>query len=135
MKLLSILTRLFAFQTCDVGQVKAHKSSDPVDRQKFVDELIVNRELGANYCFYNPHYDSYDGLPDWAKATLEAHASDDRPAILTREQLENAQSPDPYWNAAQNEMLHDGYMHNYMYVPSEGLRGRRVGYTSELRHV
>lgn len=95
-------------------QVRQHKSSDAIDRKKFVDEMIVNRELAVNYVYYNPHYDSFDGLPEWAKATLVEHMKDRRPAILTQQQLQDAQTPDPYWNAAQNEAVYDGYMHNYM---------------------
>jgi deoxyribodipyrimidine photo-lyase len=30
------------------------------------------------------------------------------------EELEKAQTHDPYWNAAQNEMVHRGKMHGYM---------------------
>ena len=34
--------------------------------------------------------------------------------MYTRKQLENAETHDPYWNAAMREMVHTGYMHNYM---------------------
>jgi deoxyribodipyrimidine photo-lyase len=80
----------------------------------FLEELIVRRELSFNLCQYNPHYDTYDGLPDWAKKTLEEHAGDRREALYTREQLDRAETHDPYWNASQNEMVRTGRMHNYM---------------------
>ncbi|WP_026299157.1 deoxyribodipyrimidine photo-lyase [Deinococcus aquatilis] len=80
----------------------------------FLEELIVRRELSFNLCHYNPHYDTYDGLPDWAKRTLEEHAGDRREVLYTRDQLEQAETHDPYWNAAQNEMVRTGRMHNYM---------------------
>jgi deoxyribodipyrimidine photo-lyase len=76
--------------------------------------LIVRRELSFNLCHYNPHYDTYDGLPDWAKRTLEEHAGDRREVLYTRDQLEQAETHDPYWNAAQNEMVRTGRLHNYM---------------------
>ena len=67
-----------------------------------------------NFCHYTPDYDEFSNLPDWAKETLKEHASDEREYLYTREQLENAETHDEYWNAAMNEMRHTGYMHNYM---------------------
>ena len=80
----------------------------------FLEELIVRRELSFNFCFFNTHYDSFEGLPNWAKKTMEKHAEDPRPFIYTLEQLENAHTHDPYWNAAQLEMVKTGKMANYM---------------------
>lgn len=80
----------------------------------FLEELIVRRELSFNFCTYNPHYDEYQGLPDWAKRTLEEHAGDSREFVYTYQQFEEAVTHDPYWNAAQNEMVRTGRMHNYM---------------------
>ncbi len=67
-----------------------------------------------NFCHFTPDYDSFSCLPDWAKETLKAHGGDERDPLYTREQLENAETHDEYWNAAMNEMRHTGYMHNYM---------------------
>ncbi|MEW5935686.1 MAG: deoxyribodipyrimidine photo-lyase, partial [Bacillota bacterium] len=78
----------------------------------FLEELIVRRELSFNFCELSPAYDRYEGLPAWARATLEAHASDPRPHLYTREELDAAQTHDPYWNAAQREMVRTGRMHN-----------------------
>jgi deoxyribodipyrimidine photo-lyase len=84
------------------------------DREAFWEELIIRRELSANFVFYNPAYDRYEGLPEWARRTLEAHRADPRPALYSREELERAQTHDPYWNAAMREMTLTGKMHNYM---------------------
>ena len=80
----------------------------------FIEELIVRRELTFNFVFFTPDYDAYSNLPDWAKKTLEEHKEDRREHTYTRKQLESAGTHDPYWNAAMKEMLHTGYMHNYM---------------------
>jgi deoxyribodipyrimidine photo-lyase len=80
----------------------------------FLEELVVRRELSMNFCWYNPNYDSFAGLPDWAKNTLIDHAGDHRDVTYSYEQLENADTHDIYWNAAQQEMLVSGTMHNYM---------------------
>ena len=82
--------------------------------ESFVEELVVRRELSMNFVFYNNDYDSYSNLPGWARKTLEEHKGDEREYTYTRKQLENAETHDEYWNAAMKEMVHTGYMHNYM---------------------
>ena len=42
----------------------------------YLEELIVRRELSLNYVFYNPSYDSFEGLPAWTQKTLVAHERD-----------------------------------------------------------
>jgi deoxyribodipyrimidine photo-lyase len=85
-----------------------------VAKAVFLEELIVRRELAVNYVYYNPCYDSFEGLPNWAKTTLTAHQPDPRAYLHTLEELENAQTHDPYWNASQNQMRLTGKMHGYM---------------------
>jgi len=80
----------------------------------FLEELIVRRELSFNFVRYNRAYDKFDGLPDWCRTTLLEHARDPRPAVYTRAELERAATHDPYWNAAQREMVLTGKMHGYM---------------------
>jgi deoxyribodipyrimidine photo-lyase len=95
--------------------LEARKASAKQDNiEAFVEELVVRRELSMNFVFYNDDYDSYSNLPGWAKKTLEEHKGDEREYAYTRKQLENAETHDDYWNAAMKEMVHTGYMHNYM---------------------
>jgi deoxyribodipyrimidine photo-lyase len=95
--------------------LQARKASTKKDNvESFVEELVVRRELSMNFVFYNKEYDSYSNLPDWAKGTLEEHRDDEREYNYTRKQLEDAETHDEYWNAAMREMVHTGYMHNYM---------------------
>jgi deoxyribodipyrimidine photo-lyase len=91
----------------------AGKGAD-ADRRAYLEELIVRRELAANFVEFEPRYDDYACLPAWARATLDAHRSDRRQHVYTRDQLENARTHDRYWNAAMREMRETGYMHNYM---------------------
>lgn len=83
-------------------------------RDAFLEELIVRRELAVNFIHYNPNYRSLDALPDWAIKTLKEHEHDGRNYIYTLEELETAHTHDPYWNAAQMEMVLKGKMHGYM---------------------
>ena len=81
----------------------------------FLEELIVRRELAINFTWFSEHdYDRYETLPDWARTTLDEHRHDAREFIYDAEQLANAETHDPYWNAAMREMVVTGYMHNYM---------------------
>ncbi|HUL20535.1 MAG TPA: deoxyribodipyrimidine photo-lyase [Thermodesulfobacteriota bacterium] len=82
--------------------------------EAFLEELIVRRELSMNFVFYNEKYDSFEGVPEWAKKTLNAHQKDKRQYTYTVEELESAKTHDPYWNAAQKEMVIKGKMHGYM---------------------
>jgi deoxyribodipyrimidine photo-lyase len=84
------------------------------DREGFLEELLVRRELALNFVLHAERYDDYACIPGWAKETLRRHARDARPHRYDLSELEAAETHDPYWNAAQNEMKHTGYMHNHM---------------------
>ena len=84
------------------------------DRRSFLDELIVRRELAFNHVAREPHYDRYEGLPAWARRTLDEHRADPRPRHYDRARLEACETHDEAWNAAMREMRETGYMHNRM---------------------
>ena len=82
--------------------------------EAFLEELIIRRELSVNFCTYQPDYDRYESLPEWARLTLNRHRDDPRPYVYSRDEFEEAETRDPYWNAAQVEMVATGKMHNTM---------------------
>lgn len=83
-------------------------------KDAFLEELVVRRELADNYCYFNTKYDSFDGLKDWAKLTLDQHRDDRREYLYSLEQFEAAKTHEDLWNAAQLEMVKTGKMHGYM---------------------
>ncbi|MGI9088448.1 MAG: deoxyribodipyrimidine photo-lyase [Chthoniobacterales bacterium] len=95
-------------------EAKKHSAASQKNIVSFIEELLVRRELAMNWCEFNPRYDCYESLPDWSRKTLAKHARDPRPHLYNRAQLAQAATHDPYWNAAMNEMVFTGYMHNYM---------------------
>ena len=95
-------------------QVRSKRGVHTESKDVFLEELIVRRELAMNFCLYNQDYDSYDCLPSWARQTLGKHARDRREYVYDEGSLERAETHDPYWNAAQNEMRATGKMHGYM---------------------
>lgn len=97
----------------EVSASQAAKKDAPAT-EAFLEELIVRKELSDNYCWYQPHYDSSQGFPDWAKKTLADHAEDAREHVYTQDQFEKAKTRDELWNAAQIEMMNQGKMHGYM---------------------
>jgi deoxyribodipyrimidine photo-lyase len=80
----------------------------------YLEELIVRRELSMNFVHYNPLYDEFSGLPDWARKTLLSHSGDLREYTYRFSEFESARTHDPFWNAAQREMVLTGKMHGYM---------------------
>lgn len=98
----------------DVYMEVVHCEAAERDKDAFLEELLVRRELSDNFCFYNADYDSMKGFPDWAVSTLQAHAGDLRSYIYDRHQFEAGETHDELWNAAQLEMVKTGKMHGYM---------------------
>jgi deoxyribodipyrimidine photo-lyase len=82
--------------------------------ESFLDELITWREVGFNMCWQRDDYDQFSSLPEWAKETLQKHAKDKRPSVYTLTQLDDADTHDALWNAAQKQIRREGRMHNYL---------------------
>jgi photolyase PhrII len=80
--------------------------------EKFLDELLVWREMSWTYAFHCLDHDTLATLPDWAMNTLRQHEVDPRPAIYSWQTLAFAETTDPFWNAAQFGYLRRGYLHN-----------------------
>ena len=79
------------------------------------EQLVVRRELAFNFVYYNEGYDQFDSMTyAWAYQTMKEHENDPREVLYTLADYENASTHDPYFNAAMLEMIHTGFMHNYM---------------------
>lgn len=80
--------------------------------EKFLDELLVWRELAWNFCLHHPKHETVEVLPRWARDTLRAHERDGRTTLPSMEQLSRAQTGDLLWDAAQRQLLTHGELHN-----------------------
>ncbi|MBN1900215.1 deoxyribodipyrimidine photo-lyase [Candidatus Sumerlaeota bacterium] len=87
---------------------------DNSGNQAYLEELIVRRELAINFTHYNSHYDTWEGLHEWSRKTLQEHKKDSRSHVYNMEQMEQGLTEDICWNAAQKEMTISGKMHGYM---------------------
>jgi deoxyribodipyrimidine photo-lyase len=95
--------------------LEVSRSSAPAAaKEAFLEELIVRRELADNYCHFNPDYDRWEGLPAWARRTLDSHRSDMREHLYAREEFEAGLTDDSLWNAAQAQMRTTGKMHGFL---------------------
>jgi deoxyribodipyrimidine photo-lyase len=84
------------------------------DKEAFLNQIIIWRELSINLVHFNPDYDNFECGEQWAHRTLAGHAKDKRPVTYSAAQLENAETHDQLWNAAQMQMVNTGWMHNYL---------------------
>jgi len=84
------------------------------DKEAFLNQIITWRELAVNLVRFNPNYDNFECGEPWAHRTLAAHAKDPRPVLYNEQQLEQAETHDSLWNAAQMQMVTTGWMHNYL---------------------
>ncbi|MEL6345848.1 MAG: FAD-binding domain-containing protein [Myxococcota bacterium] len=80
--------------------------------EKYLDEVLIWRELAYSYCFYEPAHDSVAALPEWALTTLSVHSHDERPMLPTFEALARGRTGDALWDAAQRALLIHGELHN-----------------------
>lgn len=82
--------------------------------EKFLDELLVWRELAFHFCAHTPEdeLESLEAIPDWARATLAEHTADPREALFSWETLARAKTESPLWNLAQRSLIRNGELHN-----------------------
>ena len=85
---------------------------DNAGSEKYLDELLIWRELAYAFCFHREDHDRWSAIPDWAQATLEEHANDRRDAVYSWEEMARAETHDEFWNAAQVSLLRQGELHN-----------------------
>ncbi len=84
------------------------------DRQAFVEQLVIRRELAVNFVRYNAAYDRVESAARWARETLDRHRGDPREWVYSERQLEQAETHDALWNAAERQMVESGWMHGYV---------------------
>jgi deoxyribodipyrimidine photo-lyase len=65
-------------------------------------------------CAMRDDHDRYASLPEWARRTLERHEADERPYLYSRAELAAARTDDRVWNAAQRQLVEEGWVHNYL---------------------
>ena len=95
-----------------ISPFRVAREASRANATKFLDELLVWRELSWNFCLHHPKHETVDVLPAWARDTLRAHERDGRTSLPSQEQLARAQTGDLLWDAAQRQLVIHGELHN-----------------------
>ena len=80
--------------------------------QKFLDELLIWRELSHHFCFHSDALETLEALPSWARESLLGHQADRRPITFDWETLARGRTGNPLWDLAQRSLLRHGELHN-----------------------
>lgn len=89
-------------------------SSSRENKEAYLEELIVRKELSDNFCLYSKSFETFDGILSWARETLNAHRTDLRNYMYSLEEFEHAKTHDELWNAVQRNLLKTGKIHGYL---------------------
>lgn len=88
---------------------------DPSERaRRMLEEVLVRRELAANFTWYTPDYATLAALPAWARTSLERHRAERPTAAYSQQELAAGQTADSLWNAAQRELVCTGRIQPYV---------------------
>ncbi len=79
--------------------------------EKYLDELLVWRELAYAFCYWHPSPTTLEAVPGWARDTLAAHERDSR-TVYSWEVLARARTGDALWDATQRSLVRHGELHN-----------------------
>lgn len=85
-----------------------------INKEIFLEELVIRKELSDNFCLYSKNYKDFSGVPTWAILSLENHKYDIRSYIYSAEELEKAKTHDKLWNATQNQLIRKGIIQGYL---------------------
>lgn len=84
------------------------------NKEVFLEELIVRKELSDNFCLYSLSYKTLKSAPNWAVLSLEAHANDLRAFEYSLKEFEKGQTHDKAWNKMQLDLVKTGRIHGYI---------------------
>lgn len=84
------------------------------NKEVFLEELIVRKELADNFCLYNPEFKTLNAIHPWAAVTLNSHRHDIRTYVYSKEEFEYAKTHDELWNTIQDKLLKRGHIHGYL---------------------
>jgi photolyase PhrII len=87
----------------------AARGGDGAD--KYLDELLVWRELAYAFCYWHDAPDTLGAIPSWARETLAQHEADTR-TVHSWETLSRSGTGDALWDAAQQSLRVHGELHN-----------------------
>jgi photolyase PhrII len=95
-----------------VSPLRIAREAHAAGATKFLDELLVWRELAYLWCRHEPRPERLAALPGWARRTLEEHARDPRPFAPSFATLSRGTTGERLWDLAQASLVRHGELHN-----------------------
>ncbi|WP_168564262.1 FAD-dependent oxidoreductase [Crateriforma spongiae] len=96
-----------------VSPFRIAREADQHHAKKYLDELLIWRELSFHYCyFHQDELDTMEVIPDWSTETLQQHETDTRQKRFHWETLRRGRTGDSLWDACQQSLLRHGELHN-----------------------
>ncbi|TWU00849.1 FAD-dependent oxidoreductase [Stieleria varia] len=96
-----------------VSPFRIAREAHAVNAEKFLDELLIWREMSFHFCFHHSDtIDTMEALPEWAQQTLAEHCEDERPVCYSWETLARGTTGYAFWDACQRSLLKHGELHN-----------------------
>lgn len=87
---------------------------DDINKEAFLEELIIRKELADNFCLYSKNFNNFNSIPQWAKNSLNEHKQDLRNYFYSIKDFEIAKTHDELWNATQHQLIKEGIIHGYL---------------------
>ncbi len=94
-----------------VSPMRIAREASAMRAEKYLDELLIWRELAYCFCKYRPDLETEAAIPKWAIETLLQHQNDPR-SVLSWETLARGRSGQALWDAAQRSLIKHGELHN-----------------------
>lgn len=105
----------FGFISSQRVALEVYKSNaGSKNKEAFLEELIVRKELADNFCLYNKNFRNLRGAPVWAARSLLKHKNDFRAQVFSLKELENSKTKDIIWNDIQTKLVKTGEIHGYL---------------------
>ena len=89
-------------------------SSSDENKEAYLEELIVRKELAENFCLYCKDFKNLSCIPNWAKNSIQEHKNDFKKRIYSINEFENARTDDELWNACQRQLMRKGKIESYL---------------------
>ena len=94
-----------------ISPFRVAREAHAAGAEKFVEELLIWRELAHHWCRHVADPEAWTAVPAWARVTLDAHRGDPRDR-LDDETLARGRTGEPLWDLAQQSLLRHGELHN-----------------------
>lgn len=95
-----------------VSPLRIAREAHRAGATELLSKLLLHRELAHHFCFHvRDALETFEALPEWARETLLAHATDPRESELNWEQLARARTGNRFWDACQRSLLMHGELH------------------------